>query len=765
MLLPSLALVQGRLRFGRTREQYAAFDAMGREDAGGDAGDAGDAGGTEDAGDGVGPDVEVSLAVMEHFNVRTVGEAEKLVRKLSLRDLQAKFEAIYGTPAYGRDKGCLQSKLLDAIRGQVYENEPGTVRQRVFEQVGGTSGMRRSHFEDKDEVFVEIVMDNQVSKVAAAEILFAVPQYVMLLTLRWQERVVDSGLGEVEAGVGTRRYPSSLPCLSSVEYVLHAIRLFVSLCPTFRVMQTSLTVFDREYERMLTDALTMVLLAVSSEFGKRQLVEALGETEGEAEGLLARDAAAMLDVVPAAIHALFVFLTEKSRGLLNNGRAKEEWSRHFEEEIEPDVVHERLELMERGWMFLPAAVEATRTLGQLLLFRLRKENDACFLNAGLLAQRLEFSVMLLEQVLVDQGAFGWFSEVEGNVTALGRLVCTVLELVTHRRATSPYICVPNPENPDGEPVREARVRPTDGRAGEWFYDTDQCRGYAGFAVSQMCALLVSLAFHDPSFSDVLAEGGKEAETVVEVMIRGVLTLGQQVMLRPSVMVYEVSPGESQLTINFMRLSEIVSDDTNFKARLHVEMIDVMRDVLCQDRSAFRSMWGPMGAQAIFLMCQDKHMVNSKSKELRMNAESCKKAVKAFMGEIRRKTNAPEENQAFDRLSNEDLELGVSLALERVVLLIKLIGNLQMQHEEGGPTTFGGLLGEAIKMKTGGDPPAMLDAKENIEYLVYLAHEFRGMGKIKLAVPLLERDELGYFEVFKESAEDILSSNVGELGWV
>ena len=141
------------------------------------------------------------LAVMEHFNVRTVGEAEKLVRKLSLRDLQAKFEAIYGTPAYGRDKGCLQSKLLDAIRGQVYENEPGTVRQRVFEQVGGTSGMRRSHFEDKDEVFVEIVMDNQVSKVAAAEILFAVPQYVMLLTtLRWQERVVDSGLGEVEAG-------------------------------------------------------------------------------------------------------------------------------------------------------------------------------------------------------------------------------------------------------------------------------------------------------------------------------------------------------------------------------------------------------------------------------------------------------------------------------------------------------------------------------------------------------------------------------------
>lgn len=626
---------------------------------------------------------------------------------------------------------------------------------------------RRSHFEDKDEVFVEVMMDSQVIKVAAAEILLAVPQYVMLMTLRWQERVVDPGLGGVGgvAEAEARRHPSAPPCLLSTEYILHAIRLFVSLCPTLRVMQTSLTVFDREYERMLVDGLTLVCLAASSEFGKRQLVEALGETEREKNGLLARDAAAMLDAVPAAIHALFVFLTEKSRGLLNNGKSEAEWTIHYEEEIEPEVVHGRLELLERGWMFLPAAVEATRTLGQVLLFRLRKENNACFLNAGLLAQRLEFSVMLLEQVLVDQDVFSWFSEREGNLTGLGRLVCTVLELVTHRRATSPFICVPNPNNPDREPIREARVRPTDARAGDWFYDTDQCRGYAGFAVSQMCALLVSLAFHDPSFSDLLVQGGKEAETVVDVMIRGVLTLGQQVMLRPSVMTYEVSPGESQLAINFMRLSEIVSDDTNFKERLHVEMIGVTRDVLCKDRSAFRSMWGPMGAQAIVLMSRDKHMVNSKSEELRLNAESCKKAVKSFMGEIRRKTSAPEESQAFDRLSNEDLELGVSLALERVVLLIKLIGNLQMHHEEGGPKTFGGLVGEAIKTNTGADALAMLDAKENIEYLFSLAQEFRGMGKIKLVVPLLEQEELRYFEFFKESAEAKLSSNVGGLGWV
>ena len=666
---------------------------------------------------------------------------------------------------------------------RVQSNEMGRgMEQRDgFGQVENTSKKRRNHFDDEDETFVEVVMDNQVSKVAAAEILLAIPQYIILMTVRWQERVTGGELdGETAAGRGLdcddggfsrdsrgspRQGQPMIPLLTSTEYILHAIRLFVSLSPVFRVMQTSLTLFDREFERILVDALTMVFLSVSSEFGMRRLVEALGETEDRTDGLLARDAAAMLEAVPAAIHALFVFLTETSRGIMNNGKARDEWIVRFEEEIEAELVHERLELVERGWMFLPAAIEATRALGQVLLFRLRKENELCFLNAGLLAQRLEFSVMLLEQVLVCQGAFTWFSEREGHVTALGRLVCTVFELVTHKRATAPYICIANPNDPDGEPFREARVRPTDARAGDWFYDTDQCRGYAGYAVSQICALMVSLAFHNPSFSDLLVDGGKEAEMVVEVMIRAFMTLGKQLLLRPSVMKYEICPGESQLHINFMRLSEIVSDDSNFKERLHVEMIDVLQQVICHDRSTFRSMWGPMGAQAVLMMCKDKHMVNSKSKELRLNAESCKKAVRAFMGEIRRKTNAPEENQALDRLTHGDLELGVSLALERVVLLIKLIGNLQMHHEEGGPNTFGGLLGEAIKETTAADPPAMLDAKDNIEYLLKLGYEFRGKGRIKLVVPLLEHDELRYFEIFKESAEEILTVNVQELGCV
>jgi len=425
-------------------------------------------------------------------------------------------------------------------------------------------------------------------------------------------------------------------------------------------------------------------------------------------------------------------------------------------------VHERLELIERGWMFLPAAIEATRTLGQILLFRLREENAMCFLNPGLLAQRLEFSVMLLEQVLVDQGAFSWFSQREGHVTCLGRLVCTVLELVTHKRAMSPYICRPNPADPDGEPIREPMARPTDERAGDWFYDTDPCRGYAGYAVSQVCALLVSLAFHEPSFSDLLVGGGDEAKAVADVMVHALHSLAKQVLLRPSVVQYDVSLGESQLIINVMRLLEIVSDDTNFKARLHVEMIDIMKHVICMESNTFRSMWGPMGAQAILMLYQDHHVVNSSSKELELNAGSCTKAVRAWTSEIRRSTRVPEESKALMSLDDAELEQGVRLALERAVLLIKLIGNLQMQHEEGGSHTFGGLLAAEIKKRKSNDPPAIVDAKENMKYLLELAREFRGEGRLPLVVPLLDEAELRFFKIFKESADDGLTLKIPGL---
>ena len=50
------------------------------------------------------------------------------------------------------------------------------------EVIGVVQEARRSHFEDKDEVFVEVIMDNHVVKVAAAEILSVIPQYVMLMT-------------------------------------------------------------------------------------------------------------------------------------------------------------------------------------------------------------------------------------------------------------------------------------------------------------------------------------------------------------------------------------------------------------------------------------------------------------------------------------------------------------------------------------------------------------------------------------------------------
>ena len=98
-------------------------------------------------------------------------------------------------------------------------------------------------------------------------------------------------------------------------------------------------------------------------------------------------------------------------------------------------------------------------------------------------------------------------------------------------------------------------------------------------------------------------------------------------------------------------------------------------------------------------------------------------------------------------------------------LVITVGNLQMQHEDAGDHTFGGLVAAAIKEWKGDDAPAMLDAKDNIDWLLELAYEFRGEGKIKLIVPLLDETELRFIEIFKESADDVLTLHVPGLGGV
>lgn len=58
---------------------------------------------------------ERGTAVLSHFGVDTVADAAKQIKKMSQRDLQARFKAVYGTKTFSNNNNWLRRKLFEAI--------------------------------------------------------------------------------------------------------------------------------------------------------------------------------------------------------------------------------------------------------------------------------------------------------------------------------------------------------------------------------------------------------------------------------------------------------------------------------------------------------------------------------------------------------------------------------------------------------------------------------------------------------------------------
>ena len=58
---------------------------------------------------------ERGTAVLSHFGVETVAYAAKQIKKMSQRDLQARFKAVYGTKTFSNNNNWLRRKLFEAI--------------------------------------------------------------------------------------------------------------------------------------------------------------------------------------------------------------------------------------------------------------------------------------------------------------------------------------------------------------------------------------------------------------------------------------------------------------------------------------------------------------------------------------------------------------------------------------------------------------------------------------------------------------------------
>jgi len=81
------------------------------------------------------PSEQRGNTVLNHFGVETVSDAAKIIKKMSQRDLQAKFKAVYGTRTFSNNNNWLRRKLFEAIgldpsKGAVKKPGAGTQRRR-----------------------------------------------------------------------------------------------------------------------------------------------------------------------------------------------------------------------------------------------------------------------------------------------------------------------------------------------------------------------------------------------------------------------------------------------------------------------------------------------------------------------------------------------------------------------------------------------------------------------------------------------------------
>eukprot|EP00890_Picochlorum_soloecismus_P001756 jgi/Picsp_1/2581/NSC_00812-R1_hypothetical protein COCSUDRAFT_64981 [Coccomyxa subellipsoidea C-169] len=61
------------------------------------------------------PNEQRGMSVLTHFGVETVSDAAKSIKKMSQRDLQAKFRSVYGTKTFSNNNNWLRRKLFEAV--------------------------------------------------------------------------------------------------------------------------------------------------------------------------------------------------------------------------------------------------------------------------------------------------------------------------------------------------------------------------------------------------------------------------------------------------------------------------------------------------------------------------------------------------------------------------------------------------------------------------------------------------------------------------
>ena len=520
---------------------------------------------------------------------------------------------------------------------------------RVPGQQDSAMSLNRSSCKDpgpSEETLLEIISGEDVVQISTAEVLLKLPDHIMTCILLWEE-------GK------PLPIPADMEC-TPMEYVCHMVRLFVSLCPMFRVMHASLDLFSSDFQMKLIDSVTLLLLLISSEAGRMRMMRAVTDSD---DPELLRDVTGLVSVIPSCLQAVLLFMTERDRGLRNVELASEDKVTEFDHEYEIEGILHGLKLHPRGWVFLHAAMESTRVAAHMLVVSLQQKKQSYPLDLLKVAQGVEYSMAVLEWLIADEGMYALYRTYDANAASIARLVCTCMDLVTHGLSIPPFVSVFTTNTFTYEPRQRT--------LGEYFYPTDCCEGFAERIAARACAMIVSLGYHTPSLYDVLCEKDEESKSLARVMTQGMLGILKQILKRPTTDSYAASPGEGQLAINCLRAVQTLSSNENFKKDITQGDVAIL---LCSMAPGdFESFWGP-GCLAVRYMNVDSCSIDSSAAIAKEAIDQYSSLLEKIDKKLLRDVvaglpEAPEGQYAAM------IERGLKLALERSILLIKFVACL------------------------------------------------------------------------------------------
>ena len=413
-----------------------------------------------------------------------------------------------------------------------------------------------------------------------------IPIHVVFCTIMWQRG---------------SKLPFFTEGLSTTSYICAAIDLLSKLSPKCETSASALFVLDKTYMKQLIDMVDALMLVIAGP-GKGLAMEAM-----DAGNYL--EIQNMSEIVSSAFRTLGLIVTYKFRAYSPPGQRAKSIA------IDWISVMENVEYHPRGEVLIDATLEASRTIVTMIRGLIKEQKGLGVLPA--LCYHVGSGLELLADCLAYESNFTWFLKHDPNGSAALRLITSCLKLVTIPITVPPF------KRAYDQSAREEVVI-----LGEAPYLTTPAGGGAELLAARGLSLLLLLGDNSATFFDVTLQSA-EGKALVDELIFNFLEIFSEILLRPSVFMYPVQPGEAQLSINALRVAELLSDESNFKHRLKDCLAPTIAKLLYMSRpDTFASFWGP-GQQSAILMGKDSLLINNTSKESKYWTKLCSDAAREW----------------------------------------------------------------------------------------------------------------------------------------